>query len=152
MPKRLTEILTSNKFIFINQINTKLTSFYNETELKPSTFDKQELLTLSSDYETEEEEEDDALAIPTFYKYQRRAKLNEEHNRLKLISHLASSVKKSAANSVRTNAFSKMNNSSSSGKSLAASTGKKKTAKMQRPSARKLDSTNVQHCPTTRDR
>lgn len=103
-----------------SKVSTKMNKFYNDTEVKPATFDKQELL--SSDYETEEEEEeeDDALVIPTFYKYQRRQKLNETQNRLKLINQLSAGKSKATA-------FSKMNNSG------AASANKK----MHRPSARK---------------
>lgn len=112
-----------------SKVNTKMNQFYNETEMKPTTFDKQELL--NSDYETEpeteeEEEEDDALVIPTFYKYQRRQKLNETQNRLKLINQLSASKSQATSNS---NAFSKMNNSGAA--------NKKMTKLVHRPSARK---------------
>jgi hypothetical protein len=38
--------------------------------------------------EEEEEEEDEALAVPQFYKYQRRLKINEEKNRIDYMSLL----------------------------------------------------------------
>jgi hypothetical protein len=98
-----------------SKVSTKMNKFYNETELKAATFDKQELLPMNSDYETEEEEEDDALVIPTFYKYQRRQKINEEQNRLKLISQLTKAQSKATKGSSN-NAFSKMNNSAGSNK------------------------------------
>jgi len=107
------------------KVQTRLNPFYNETgklnqsnknksldllkltflfllnkDVKSAVFDKEELT--EEEYETEEEEYDDALAVPTFYKYQRRAKLNAEHNnRLKFIqlaakSSTATTIKKPA--------------------------------------------------------
>lgn len=91
------------------KVHTRLNPFYNETDVKASTvFDKEEL-TADEEYETEEEEYDDALAVPTFYKYQRRAKLNAEHNnRLKFIqlakasSSPATAIKKPTASKTLT--------------------------------------------------
>lgn len=111
-----------------SKVSTKMTKFYNETEMKAATFDKQELLPMNSDYETEEEEEDDALVIPTFYKYQRRQKINEEQNRLKLISQLTKAQSKATKGS--SNAFSKMNNSAGNNKMV------------HKPSARKAISSS----------
>lgn len=70
------------------KVNTRMNPFYNETGVTTAVFDKDETKTNESDYETEPEEEefDDALAIPQFYKYQRQHKLNQtKQNRLKFI-------------------------------------------------------------------
>lgn len=106
------EVENSARFEW-SKINTKCSQFYDETELKVdsshilSSFSKQET-SESSDYETEEEEYDDALAIPTFYKYQRRQKMNESQNRLKFL-HLATQQHPAH----QKNAFDQLNNSSS---------------------------------------
>lgn len=109
------------------KVNTKMTSFYNETDIKATnethlmtSFRKEELIN-DSEYETEEEEYDDALAIPTFYKYQRRQKLNKEHLQLIHLQRTQSAKPQ--------NAFSKMNNS----KNVVT----KKIGKIHRPSPRK---------------
>lgn len=90
-----------------SQISTKCNPFYNEKDASShvlATFNKQEL-NETEDYETEEEE-DDALVVPMFYKYQRRAKMNQEQNRIKIIQ-MATAVTSS-------NAFTKLNNSAKS--------------------------------------
>ena len=107
-----------------------------------TTFDKHEIEGGNDDYETEEEEEyDEAMAVPTFYKYQRRQKLNQEQNRLKFI-HLA----------VPTTAFSKLTNSNATTattkKTSTRSTRKTSTApvnktKLHKPKPRR-NSSNVQ--------
>ena len=71
------------------KINTIYSS--SDPEMAMSTFDKTELgyaknyNFIMSDGEEDEEEDDDALAIPQFYKHQRKMKLNEEKNRLKYL-------------------------------------------------------------------
>jgi len=93
-----------------SQMSTKCNQFYGEKDASShtlATFNKSELND-TEDYETEEEE-DDALVVPMFYKYQRRAKMNDEQNRLKIIQ-LGSSSSSS-------NAFTKLNNS---GKSIVS--------------------------------
>lgn len=123
------------------KVNTKLNPFFNESDMKSpdshlmASFNKEELISNESDYETEEEEYDDALAIPTFYKYQRRQKLNEEQNRLKIIK--ISTQKQSPPK----NAFSKMNNSKNVVDKHKTS---KKIAKLHRPNPRKSIVTSVQ--------
>ena len=92
-----------------NKVNTKTSQVVSSSlpgSIVLSTFDQDEIeqrgvrrrvisgerrRTNYSDHEEdeqdseEEEEDDEALAIPTFYKYQRRQKLNEEQNRLKFM-------------------------------------------------------------------
>lgn len=119
------------------KVNTRMNPYYNETTKSSesvsylqTTFDKQELNSTSeSDYETEEEEYDDALAVPTFYKYQRREKMNQPQNRLKFIQIAPKSVEKFPSTSKQTK-----------------STGKKQTkrTKMHRPSVRRSALTPVQ--------
>ena len=63
-----------------------------QSSMAPSGFDRNELFNNSQgdyeDYESEtEQEDDDALAMPQFYKYQRRLKFNEpEPNRIKMMT------------------------------------------------------------------
>lgn len=97
------------------KVKTQHNKFYNETAIKTNenthsltTFETKDL---QSDYETEEEEEDDALAIPTFYKYQRRQKMNEEQNRLKYIQITKQTTQQQPQTR---NAFSKMSKKGSS--------------------------------------
>ena len=62
------------------------------SSMAPSGFDRAELFNNSQgDYEEEyesdtEQEEDDALAMPQFYKYQRRLKFNDEPSRIKMMT------------------------------------------------------------------
>ena len=123
-------------------------------ELKSTVFDKQEIN--NSDYETESEEEefDDALAIPTFYKYQRIQKINEEQNRLKYIqlSQNANNAKISQtpktnqktaiSQNFSKNAFTKLNNSNNSKILNLKKMGKMKNNVLHRPNPRKLITSN----------
>ena len=87
---------------------------------------------LQSDYETEEEEEDDALAIPTFYKYQRRQKMNEEQNRLKYIQIAKQTTQQPQQTQ---NAFSKMSKKGSS--PITAKKAVATRSKVHRPNPRR---------------
>ena len=62
-----------------------------------TTFGRDEVF--NSSYEADEEEEDEALTMPAFYKHQRRQKMNHEH-----LAHLSC---------MRRTAFAKLNNSAS---------------------------------------
>ena len=81
----------------------KVNAIYSSTEpeMAMSTFDKTELNYVKdynfivSDGEEDEEEDDDALAIPQFYKHQRKMKLNEEKNRLQYLKTTRPSSAKS---------------------------------------------------------
>lgn len=123
------------------KVCTKLNPFYNETGIKQdshmlTSLGKDEIVQTESEYETDEEF-DDALVIPTFYKYQRREKMNQEQNCcLKLIQLAQQTSKKQNS----TNAFSKLNNSGlKQAKNVSIKNGKgiKASKVVHRPNARK---------------
>jgi len=125
------------------RVNTKTQSYPNVDEMQISAFNQDELVfmlkkkernqatnDMMDDEETdeEEEEEDEALAIPQFYKYQRKMKLNENQH----IKRLNEEKKKKLSE--------EMNNLLMNKKKLqqqisAQQTSNKKNVKTAKPSA-----------------